>query len=193
MGFDHDYEAAVTRPPRLQPTTAADRSQQQQEIVDDLVRGPVVNIYTTLVRNAEAAAAMVNLGRTLRSELLPPRHREIMILRTGYNCASGYELAQHQRAAFAIGMSPDDMDRIAVGPDAEGWDPIESALCRACDELHTAHTIADDTWEQLTRSYDEAQLIQAVMLIGYYHLVSFALNSLGVPLEDHTAPFQQLP
>jgi 4-carboxymuconolactone decarboxylase len=176
---------------RLSPLAGTEMSARQREVVADLVRGPTVNIYTTLVRHPAAAAAMVNLGRTLRGGSLPERHREIFILRTGCNCGSTYELAQHYRIARAIGMSDADMKRIVVGPDAPGWDPFEAALCRACDDLHFENTISDGTWAELAAKYSDEQMIEATMLVGYYHLVSMALNTFGVQIEEGTAPFPE--
>jgi 4-carboxymuconolactone decarboxylase len=182
-------QAGDARPLRIPPLPEADRSARQQEVVDDLVVGPTVNIYATLVRHPELAAAMVNLGRTLRDGGIPDRHREILILRTGCNCDSEYELAQHYRIATEIGMSDDDMERIRLGADAAGWDPFEAVLCRAADQLHSEHTIDDGTWAALAARYDEPQLIRVTMIVGYYHLVSFVLNALGVPLEPVAIPF----
>jgi 4-carboxymuconolactone decarboxylase len=157
--------------------------------VDDLVVGPTVNIYATLVRNPDLAAAMVNLGRTLRAGSLSGRHREILILRTGCNCGSAYELAQHYRTAVSLGMTDEDMERIRLGPEAPGWESLEAALCQAADELHHDHVISDTTWSVLAASFDEPVLIELTMLVGYYHLVSMVLNSLGVPIEEGTAHF----
>jgi alkylhydroperoxidase family enzyme len=158
-------------------------------VIDQVVRGPTVNIYATVARHPDLAEAMFRLGRTLRRSGLPDRHREILILRTGCNCDSKYELAQHYRVATELGMTGEDMARIRLGPEADGWDPFEAALCRAADELHTGYTITDQTWRALAERYDEQQLIQTAALVGYYHLVSFVLNTLGVPLEDGARPF----
>ena len=35
----------------------------------------------------------------------------------------------------------------------------------------------------LADNYDEKQLIEVPMLVGHYHMVAFALNSLGVERE----------
>jgi alkylhydroperoxidase family enzyme len=174
---------------RIAPLPESDRSVRQQAVLDDLVRGPTVNIYATVVRHPDLAEAMFHLGRTLRRNGLPDRHREILILRTGCNCGSAYELAQHYRVATEVGMTTGDMARIRLGPEADGWDPFEAMLCRAADELHVGHTIRDETWRALAERYDEQQLIQATALVGYYHLVSFVLNTLGVPLEQGARPF----
>jgi len=180
---DAENHVGFSRPMRLSPLPDQERTPRQQAVIDDLVVGPTVNIYTTLARHPDLAAAMVNLGRTLRSGRLPERHREILILRTGWNCNSGYELAQHRRLALGIGFSADDLSRIRRGPEASGWDPFELQLCRAADELHAHHTLSDATWAELAARYDEQELIEAVMLVGYYHQVSFVLNAIGVPLE----------
>jgi len=174
----------VPSEPRIPPLPEGERTARQQEVIDDLVVGPTVNIYTTVARHPDAGAAMVNLGRTLRSGRLSPRHREILILRTGWNCDSVYERTQHTRVAQQIGMSTDDLGRIQAGPDAAGWDPFEATLCRVADELHASNGVTDETWAALGAVYDEQELIETLMLVGYYHLVSFVLNGLGVPVED---------
>jgi alkylhydroperoxidase family enzyme len=162
---------------------------RQQEVIDDLVVGPTRNIYRTIARHPDAAAAMVNLGRTLRGGRLSARHREIIILRTGWNCQSAYEFAQHRRIALEVGMTLEELKRIQAGPDAPGWDSFEAALCRACDEVHADQIVSDETWAALSAEYDEQELIEATMLIGYYHLVSFVLNTLGVPIEEGAPSF----
>ena len=175
--------------PRIPPLPEGERSARQQEVIDDLVIGPTVNIYTTIARHPDAAAAMVNLGRTLRAGRLPARHREVLILRSGWNCGSDYEFAQHRRVGLVVGMTLDDIRRTQRGPDAEGWDPFEALLCRAADELHVGHNLSDATWAGLAERYDEQELIEVAMLVGYYHLVSFVLNALGVPLEPGAESF----
>ncbi len=178
-----------TRPVRLRPISEEELSSEEQTALDDLAEEPTANIYRTVVRNPEAAEAMVNLGRALRAGDLPTRHREILILRTGCNCQSAYELAQHYQLAVHIGMTDADMERIRAGPDAPGWDPFEAVLCRAADELHATNTVTDETWNALAARYDDRQLIHTTMLVGYYHLVSFVLNALGVPLDREATPF----
>ncbi len=175
--------------PRIPPLPEGERSPEQQALLDQLLVGPTVNIYATAVRNPRAAGAMFPLGRTLRSGRLPERHREVLILRTGWNCRSVYEFAQHRRIALSIGMTLDDVRRIQRGPHADGWDPFEAVLCRAADEIHVEYGISDATWGELAAGYDEQQLLEAVMLVGYYHLVSFLLNSVGVPLEPGAEGF----
>ncbi len=169
--------------PRIGPLSEPERDERQRELLARLVRGPTVNIYATIARHPELADRMTSLGAALRGDGLPARHRETLILRSGWRCRSNYEFAQHRRMARDAGMTDADIDRIIEGPDADGWSPFEATLCRAADELHDDGCITDSTWDAMTREYDAQQLIQATMLVGYYHLVSYVLNTLGVALE----------
>jgi hypothetical protein len=49
--------------------------------------------------------------------------------------------------------------------------------------------ITDATWEGLSRHYDEQQLMDLVFAVGQYTLVSMALNTLGVQLEQGAEGF----
>jgi 4-carboxymuconolactone decarboxylase len=177
--------------PRLAPLLESEWTDRQREVLQPLLVGPTRNVYTTLVRAPELAEKMTTLGRALRQGGISDRHREILILRTGWNCGSQYEFAQHRRVALSIGMSEADIARIQDGPTAEGWDPFERVLCTFADELHLHSDVTDSTWGALAGAYDEEGLIQAVMLVGYYHLVSKALNALRVPLEDGAVGFSR--
>jgi alkylhydroperoxidase family enzyme len=169
--------------PRIAPLPEDEWTDEQREVLEPLLQGPTVNIYTTLVRHPELTAKMTTLGRALRSDGIPLRHRETLILRTGWNCQSRYEFAQHRRLATSGGMTDGDIERIIAGPEADGWDPVERTLCELADELHATSAVSDETWNTLAESYDDGQLIQATMLVGYYHVVAFVTNALGTPLE----------
>src|SRR5205823_3662505 len=109
--------------------------------------------------------------------------RELLILRTGWRCRAEYEWGQHTLIGRGAGLSDDEIQRIKAGPDAPGWDPFDATLLRVVDELHDDGCISDATWAALAAHYDERQLIEAPMVVGHYHLVSFVLNSLGVQRE----------
>ena len=44
--------------------------------------------------------------------------------------------------------------------------------------------VSDATWAVLAKRYSTEQLMDVVFTIGQYNLVSWALNSFGVPLDD---------
>ena len=123
-----------------------------------------------------------------RSKLLP-RYREMLILRTGWNCQSEYEWAQH---VGSVGRARDyglDPVRIAEGPTAPGWDPFEAALLQAADELYRDAILSDRTWTTLAARFDATMMMNAIVTASNYRMVSMALNALGVQIEPGNERF----
>ena len=143
------------------------------------------NIFATFARHKDLFRAWLPFGGfLLAGGVLPARERELLILRTGWNCASPYEWGQHVRIAETLGMDRSEILRVAEGADAAGWSAQDAALLRAADELHEHSRLSEDTWARLAASYDEQGLIEIAMLVGHYHLVAYALNSLEVELDE---------
>jgi alkylhydroperoxidase family enzyme len=172
--------------PRIPPLPADEQDDTARELLAAATGAGsrTVNIFSTLVRHPGLFRKWMPFGGKLLTGKLPPRDRELLILRTGWLCGSDYEWAQHVPIARASGVTDAEIDRVVDGPDAEGWSAADATLLRAADELHEANVISDATWAALAARYDEKQMIELPMLVGHYHLVAFTLNSLGVPLED---------
>ena len=152
--------------------------------------GRTLNIYTTLAHHPELLKRWLVFGsHVLGGSTLPPRAREILILRTGYRCKSEYEWGQHAIIAGYVGISEEEIRRIAEGPRAPGWDPFEALLLRAADELHDDQVISDATWDALRQQLDVKQMLDLIFTVGQYTLVSMALNSLGVQREEGVGGF----
>ena len=171
--------------PRVAPLEASEWSDEQQEI---LKRASVTeippNIFKTLVRHQKLLKRwMVFATHVLNKNTLAIRERELVILRIGYLCRSGYEWAQHVVIGKKAGLSDEEIDRIRQGPDGDGWSNLDKALLQATDELHGDAFISDNTWDVLKKHYDDQQMMDLVFTIGNYNLVSMALNTLGVQLE----------
>ena len=120
---------------------------------------------------------------------LSDRAREILILRIGWLCGAEYEWSQHVRAARRVGMDDADIRRVAVGTNADDWDPLGRLLIRAVDELHADDGLSDETWALLTEHYSNAELIDVVITVAGYRMVSIALNSIGTQLEPDRPRF----
>ncbi len=171
--------------PRIPPLPEGELDEQQRELLAGVqVNGaPASNIFATLVRNPGLFRRWLPFGGKLLAGKLPPRDRELLILRTAVLCQADYEWGQHTLIGRSVGVSDEEIERLRSGPDAPGWNDFDATLLRAADELHQTARISDATWEALAARYDERQLIEVPMVVGHYHMVAFALNSLGVPLE----------
>ena len=122
-------------------------------------------------------------GGKLLSGKLSARERELLILRTAWNCQAEYEWGQHVIIGTAAGLAPSEIERIP-SRSSEGWSGEDVTLLKAADELHDDFCISDETWALLAERYDVQQLIEIPMLVGQYHLVAMTLNSLGVELDE---------
>jgi alkylhydroperoxidase family enzyme len=110
--------------------------------------------------------------------LLPKRDHELLALRAAHNCGSTFEWVEHAEYARQAGMSESEIDAIA-GP-LDRWSGIDRALLAAADELHTRSTVADDTWSALATHYDRAALVEILMVVGQYTMLSMLANATGI-------------
>jgi alkylhydroperoxidase family enzyme len=173
--------------PRVAPVPAEDWTAEAREIVEPmLARGPLLNIFRTLLSHPAAAKAFLGWGGYIlsRKNTLPPREREIVILRTGFLCRSGYEWTQHVPIARRAGLTDDEIARIKIGADAPGWSEADAALLRAADDLHREQFITEPVWTELARHFVERQRMDVVFTVGQYTQVSMLLNSFGVQLDE---------
>ena len=57
------------------------------------------------------------------------------------------------------------------------------------DELHRDADVSDRTWAELDARYDTKQLMDVVFTVGEYNLVSMALKSFRVPMDEGVEGF----
>lgn len=183
--------------PRVHPIT--DPSAEVIDLYDKAgLRAPdgsTLNIFATLAHHPKLLRRwMVFAGHVLSKSSLSPRDRELAILRVGVVCDAPYEFGQHYVIGLGSDISVEEIEQVRRGPDDPAWSDKDAATLRAVDELHTDSRISDATWRTLGEHLSTEQVLDLIFAIGNYHLVSFALNSLGVELDGgiadtlHAAP-----
>lgn len=172
--------------PRLAPLTDAELDPETRSRFGS---GPMLNIFRTLAHHPKLLKRWLVFGNhVLARSTLPPRERELAILRIGWLCRSGYEWGQHAVIARRSGVTDAEIERVVDGPDAPGWSDADRALLRAVDELRADSFIPDATWAALERHFSKQQVLDLIFAVGQYQLVSMALNSLGVQPESPDLP-----
>lgn len=172
--------------PRIAPLQDAEFTEAQKEQLGKTGArvGGVLNIFRTLLRIPDAYRAFNWWGGyILNRNSLSPRDRELIILRTGWLCKSGYEWTQHHRIGLQSGLSASEIERIKQGAGADGWTASERALLAACDDLHRDHFVTNPCWAELTRHFTERQCMDVVFTVAQYTQVSMILNSFGIQLD----------
>lgn len=160
--------------PRIAPLPPADRER------------PQLNIFRTLGRNRPLYKGFLALGgHLLGGGVVPPRDREIVILRTGFRAGSEYEFGQHTRIGLDAGLSEAEIARLADAGDG-AWSDEDRALVDMVDDLCADDVVSEPTWQRLTDRWSEDELLELLVVAGYYRLVSGVLNTVGVALEPDT-------
>jgi alkylhydroperoxidase family enzyme len=153
--------------------------------IKNRVGGRDLNLFKVMMHHPKLTKRWaVFAGHILSKQTVPVRERELLILRIGWLNQAPYEWAQHAEIAKRAGITEAELERIKEGPRA-GWTAHEAALLQAADDLFEDSVIADSTWEALSSRYSTEQMMDIVFTIGQYNLVSWALNSFGVPLDDY--------
>ena len=168
---------------------AALRSAFGSEAADRLLAtGPdaphVPNVLTTLMRHPALTGPFLTYNSVLlNAPTLDPRWRELMVLRVAWRTRAPYEWVQHVRMAPSCAITPEEIDAIADGAQAEIWAPLEADLLAATDQLIDHYRIDDDTWARLAARLDERQLMEVAFVVGTYTCLAMAFNSFGLELD----------
>jgi alkylhydroperoxidase family enzyme len=180
---------------RIAPLVAPFEPAVEEQLCSMMPAGvPPIALFRMFARTPAMAAAMHPwgahlLGRTLSVDL---RGREIVIDRTCARCGCEYEWGVHV-AFFAerAGLSEVQVASLASGAaDDPCWDSgRDRLLIRLVDELHDHSDVDDDLWSALRMEFEEDQLMELLLLCGWYHAISFVARGARVPLEDGVPRF----
>lgn len=183
-------------PPRIAPLLPPYSPEIEAALARLMPPGvPPLNLFRTLAHNPAVLATFAHNGALVfRLGSLDAAHREIVIQRTCALCKAEYEWGVH--AAFFGARTNLEGERLAAtlqaGIDGAVWNEAEAALVALADELHATHTLSAPLWETLSRHWTPPQIIELIVLAGFYHTVSYLANGLGVALEPFGARFAEV-
>lgn len=177
--------------PRLAPVT--DPTPEQAEMLAKAGTRPgrePLNIFATMVHNRRVANRTVLLGGAfLGKGTIPDRDREIVILRVGHRASAVYEFGQHVLIGRRAGLTDDEISALASDDSDYAWSDEDRALIAMADDICTDDCVSDDTWAALAPRWTDEQLVELLVLAGYYRMISGFLNSAGVQLDDGVPGF----
>lgn len=176
--------------PRIAPLEAPFAPEIEAELTRWMPPGspmPPLALFRTLATDPPLARAMHPLGSFLLSRrfALSLREREIVVDRVCARCGCGYEWGVHVAAfATAAGLGAEQVAATCAVAAPDGvWSEREQLLVRAVDHLHDHGRLDDVLWSALAAHFDERQLLELLVLCGWYHLISFVANGVRVAHE----------
>ena len=148
---------------------------------------PPNNLFGTLAHHPQLARRTLQLGSVFLTEgRLPPRVREIAILRTAWKTGAEYEWGQHRLLGRQVGLTDDEitdlMTPALVGP----WTDLERHAASAVDELCDDGVIAQETWVHLVEDeagWREPELVELTLLVGYYRMLAGLMATAEIELD----------
>ena len=176
--------------PRLAPLVPPYAPEIQAQF-DRIMRGaPPLLLFRVMAGHARAWEKFRG-GSLLDRGPLSLREREIVIDRTCARTACEYEWGVHVATFAEAADLTDEQVRATVRDkaDATCWSAAEQALIAAVDALHERATLTAAEFKALSAHYDDAQILEIIMLCGFYRTVSYLANALALPLEEKAARF----
>ncbi|TAI59679.1 carboxymuconolactone decarboxylase family protein, partial [Bradyrhizobium sp. Leo170] len=163
------------------------------EQFDRIMRGAPPLLLFRVIASQDRAWQKFTAGSLLDRSPLSLREREIVIDRTCALTGCEYEWGVHI-ATFADGASlTEPQVRATVHGEADDscWSPAEQALIATVDALHHRAMLSDAEFAALSAHYDDAKILEIMLLCGFYRTVSYIANGLSLPLEAKAARFPQ--
>ena len=171
---------------RILPLPVSEWTDAHRQALGSMAQGDrTIDVFKTCLRNLELCRNWMPFTQYIlgSTNTVPRRERELVILRTSWDCNADYDWAHHVPSAQRAGLSDEEILRISKGPSAPGWNRFDALLLQATDELHRDQRISEATWKALAERYNEQQMMDLVFTAGQYTMVSMFLNSAEVQLE----------
>ena len=140
------------------------------------------NILSTFVHHPALLKEFLKFNvHLLFRSTLPPRLRELAILRVAHRTDSEYEWGQHVKMGLREGLTEDEIAGVQRG---EAADKFDRTVLAGVDELMDSYELSDTTWAALGERFDERQRMDFVFTVGCYITVAMALKTFGVELDQ---------
>jgi alkylhydroperoxidase family enzyme len=158
---------------------------------------PPISLFRTFAHNPAMTAGVNAWGSYYLSKQssLTIRTREIVIDRVAARCGCEYEWGVHI-AFFAekVGLTEAQVRSLTFGSPADAcWgDPADRLTIELVDELHDTSTISDDLWSRLAEEFDTPQLLDMMLLAGWYHAISYVARAVDLDPEPFAARFDDV-
>ena len=146
---------------------------------------PTAHVSATLGLHPELSAAFGTFaGFVVNDASTPRRQRELVILRTGWNCGAQYEFGQHTLFGREAGITEAEIVALTRPLTTFPWAEDDRLLLQLADELYTDFCVTDSTWAKLAERWSPKEILEFVMAVGCYFMVSGMLNTFGVELDE---------
>ena len=147
--------------------------------------------FNAWLRSPVLGEAAQRVGETVRFEsVLPPQLRELAILVVAAKWKAQYEWWAHEKIARREGLDEKVIESVKAEIPPDFSNSTEAVVYNLARELLDEHHVSDHLYNDAVELLGEAMVVELVILLGYYTLVSMTLNVFEVPVPTgESAPF----
>jgi 4-carboxymuconolactone decarboxylase len=186
-------------PMRMPPLAREAMTDAQRAAADELIAGPrkgVKGPFIALLRSPELMARLQKVGEYLRfGSSLPARLNEFATLIVARDWTQQFEWSVHVPLAIKEGVSQATIDALREGRRPATMAADEAIVHDFVVELLSRRGASDATYQACAERFGEQGVIELVSLVGYFTLISMALNVARIPQEPNPSvpPLPPLP
>jgi len=151
--------------------------------------GRMYGPWNPLLFTPQLGDALQVFGSQVRfATSLSPRLREIAILELARSRESEFEWMAHRLTGLAVGISEDEVEAIRRGTPPESFDSVDRLVLEATGILVAEGDLSKLQFDALEAALGLRQVIDLVILVGYYELLALLLKVTRTPLPDGCEP-----
>jgi 4-carboxymuconolactone decarboxylase len=183
--------------PRMPPVTPEDCPPETKQMFERWRNGSFKladknPVLLTCVHHPMLADLFSQLNiHLLSTSSLSVRQRQIAIMRTAWVCKARYMWSSHLRTSMRLGLEPELFEPLQVGAADPYFTAFEKTIIRATEDLVSDRLISDAHWHQLSREWNNKQLLDFMFTVGAYVLVAGVMRSTGVQREQELLQLAQ--
>lgn len=167
---------------RIKEIARESMSPEQAEIYEGLLAsgGLLGGPNTAYLRIPRFMRLNQPLVTYLRNNSVPPRLRQLVILRTIRHWGAKFAWGYHVPASLKEGVEQEAIDAIGAGREPVSVSPKEKAALRVCGELLESRRLSDEAYRSAVDAFGEAGLADIVVTAGFYSMTSMTLNAFDI-------------
>lgn len=175
--------------PRIAPLTAPFKDDVQKSFDTIMPPGADPLVLFRTLATSDRHWRKFRAGSLLDRGPLSLREREIVINRTCALAGCEYEWGVHVAIFAGPARLTEEQVAATVSGERSCWTAAERALLEAVDALHARATLDEGEWTALRAHYEEDQILEVLLLCGFYRTVAYVANGLALPQEPGAARF----
>jgi alkylhydroperoxidase family enzyme len=161
------------------------RESLEQEVADALAGMKPMNVFRMLARADALAPPIFEVATRLftrgRTEL-PPRLRQVAILRVAGAGNFDYLIAHHEPISRRVGLTADEVAASRHGTAAHLGEQ-EQAVARFAGESTLNTDVSDAAFDAVQTFLSDRQIVELAIVVGLYNFLGRFLKALRVEIE----------